>query len=218
MKQRIETPVFTWFLVAAVLFSALTFLLGIWVCSNAPRSGYGSEEDVPTVVEHPEDLDMDNTLTEKPNPVNQTSILNEESGTTQPSTQKVQERTSEPAKLVTKTPNKSAVEKVTPRKIPSRKLARQSIQKKSSTATTSTIQSEKIYYIQLTATVNRKMAEKMKRTYAGKGYNMYLITGKKHGNTLYKVRIGVFKDWKKAKAIAEKIRREDKLKPWIIAM
>ena len=92
------------------------------------------------------------------------------------------------------------------------------MQKKSSTATTSTVQSEKIYYIQLTATVNRKMAEKMKRTYAGKGYNMYLITGKKHGNTLYKVRIGVFKDWKKAKAIAEKIRREDKLKPWIIAM
>ena len=120
MKQRIETPVFTWFLVAAVLFSALTFLLGIWVCSNAPRSGYESEEEVPTVVEHPEDLDMDNTLTEKPNPQNQTSTPNEESGTTQPSTQKVQERTFEPVKMAKKTPRKAS----------SGKLAQQSMQKK----------------------------------------------------------------------------------------
>ena len=218
MKQRIETPVFTWFLVAAVLFSALTFLLGIWVCSNAPRSGYGSEEDVPTVVEHPEDLDTDNTLTEKPNPLNQTSTANEEPEQPTISTPGKTKKVSESAKKTKKTQNKAVVNKVTQRKKTSRKTAQTKVQQKAKSIITSSSLSEKIYYIQLTATANRKMAEKMKRTYAAKGYNMYLIRGKKHGSLLYKVRIGVFKDWKKAKAIAEKIRRKDKLKPWIIAM
>lgn len=218
MKQRIEAPVFTWFLVAAVLFSALTFLLGIWVCSNAPRAGYDSGDEVPTVVEHPESLDMEDTSPKKENSLRLKSTANEEPEQHSTSTPGKTKKVSESAKKTKKTQNKAVVKKVTQRKKTSGKTAQTKVQQKAKSTITSSSPSKKIYYIQLTATVNRKMAEKMKRTYAAKGYNMYLITGKKHGSLLYKVRIGVFKDWKKAKAIAEKIRREDKLKSWIIAM
>ncbi len=204
MKQRIEAPVFTWFLVGALLFSICTFLLGIWVCSNAPRAGYEDSEEVPTVMENLENSGMGIAVPEKSKPMEQETAI-----------------AITPRKAITSTTKTHKTTTVAPKKAPkAKKRAGKPILKKTKTATvkTSTAQSEKIYYVQLTATVNRKMAEKMKQTYAGKGYNVYLVTGKKHGKTLYKVRIGVFKDWKKANAIAKKIRREDKLKPWIIAM
>lgn len=197
MKQRIEAPVFTWFLVGALLFSACTFLLGIWVCSNAPRAGYEAGEKVPTVIEHPE---MGNPLPEESDSPGQKSTAGTEPRTVKPTTTKTQKTA--PVR----------VKKVKPETTATRKVVKKPEKK------TATSQSEKTYYVQLTATPNRKMAEKMKQAYAGKGYNVYLVTGKKRGKTLYKVRIGVFKDWKKAKSIAEKILREDKIKPWIIAM
>ncbi|NOY23603.1 MAG: SPOR domain-containing protein [Acidobacteria bacterium] len=208
MKQRIEAPVFTWFLVGALLFSVCTFLLGIWVCSNAPRSGYEGGEEVPTVMEHLEGSGLETTLQDKSEPPEQKPAMTAESRTATSSATKTRKTTAVAPKK--SKPEKTRAARVT--KKPTRKTSRK-VTLKASTAL-----SEKIYYVQLTATVNRKMAERMKQKYAGKGYNMYLIIEKKHGKTLYKVRIGVFKDWKKANAIAKKIRREDKLKPWIIAM
>ena len=132
--------------------------------------------------------------------MNQNSARDVESRTTAPATTETQKATAVPVKKIkTKT---SVIGKDI--KKPIKKTVR--------------TQSEKTYYVQLTATTNRKAAEKMKQAYAGKGYNVYLLTDRKRRKTLYKVRIGVFKDWKKAKAIAEKIHREDKLKPWIIAI
>ncbi len=200
MKQRIEAPVFTWFLVGALLFSAFTFLLGIWVCSNAPRAGYEDREEVLTVMEHPEDSNMENVLQGEPDSMNQNSARDVESRTTAPATTETQKTAAVQAK------------KAKPKTTVTRKVVKKPEKK------TATSQSEKTYYVQLTATTNRKAAEKMKQAYAGKGYNVYLVTDRKRRKTLYKVRIGVFKDWKKAKAIAEKIHREDKLKPWIIAI
>ncbi|NOZ13979.1 MAG: SPOR domain-containing protein [Acidobacteria bacterium] len=214
MKQRIEPPVFTWFLVGALLFSALTFLLGIWVCSNAPRAGYNAGDEVPTVVEQ-KNHSIVITPPEKETlpPRNAPAPFPVES----PSLNKVEQK---PAPVVNKKSKKAAPSQVTKKKN-LRKTRKKTIKTKTVKKTgriTSTRQTGKIYYVQLTATVNRKLAEKMKQSYAARGYNMYLVTERKHGKILYKVRIGVFKEWKKAKAIAEKIRREDKLKPWIIAM
>ncbi|RLE22778.1 MAG: hypothetical protein DRJ08_03615 [Acidobacteria bacterium] len=219
MKQRIEAPVFTWFLVGALLFSALTFLLGIWVCSNAPRSDYGNGEDVPTVIEQPESIRQETPITEKTDSVEPKSVLKTSTRTINPVITKKQKNIST-AKKIRKTPAKATVKKETAKNRRKTKTSKKPVLKTAGTteARRTKAQSEKIYYVQLTATINRKLAKEMKQHYAKKGYNMYLLTAKKHGKTLYKVRIGVFKEWKKAKAIAEKIRREDKLKPWIIEM
>ncbi len=214
MKQRIEAPVFTWFLVGALLFSALTFLLGIWVCSNAPRAGYSGGDEVPTVVEQ-KDHSIAIVPAEK-----ETSPAQHTLTSSLPETVSLNRTEKKPAPVTNKKSEKAAPSLVTKKKKSrntQKKAVKTKIVKKADRVTSSR-QAGKIYYVQLTATVNRKLAEKMKQSYAARGYNMYLVTEKKHGKILYKVRIGVFKELKKAKAIAKKIRREDKLKPWIIAM
>ncbi len=211
MKQRIDLPVFTWFLIGALLFSICTFLLGIWVCSNAPRAGFESGEDVPTVVETPETADTGPIRKNTP-PMPPTQLP---AAAPEKPVKSVRIETKPLRKSI---PVKSGANKKTETKSKRSATVRKPGKKKKPRKKPDIIRSGRTYYVQLTATVNRKQAEKMKQAYEGKGYNMYLVIGKKQGHLIYKVRIGVFKDWKKAKAIAEKIRREDKLKPWIIAM
>jgi len=76
---------------------------------------------------------------------------------------------------------------------------------------------DKLYYIQLVATTDRKAASRLKERMEAQGYNVYLLTSRKKGTTLYRVRIGVFKDYRQARSVATKIGKEAKLKPWIVA-
>ena len=70
----------------------------------------------------------------------------------------------------------------------------------------------------MTATPLKGSAEKLKQKFERKGYNVYLLETRERGRTLYKVRIGVFSTRDQAAKVAEKIRREDKIKPWIVQM
>ena len=202
MKDRIDIPVFTWFLIGALLFSVFTFLLGIWVCANAHRDDQSLGEPVPmmtdsgTIVETTAETPIVETdESEMPDPMAdlepvETDRQETATKTTKPDT--TPSRTPAP----TKTENKP-------------------VEKKPEPAASTT---DKTYYIQLTATPVEKAAREMKQKFERKGYNVYLLEVMNNGQKLYKVRIGVFSSRDQARSIAEKIRKEDKIKPWIVAM
>lgn len=199
MKERIEIPVFTWFLIGALLFSVFTFLLGIWVCANAPRDDRGMDGPVPLINESDTPLSLDEESVESadaemtiPDPMAdmESSEPTPEPAKTEPSKPEPKVQQTSPATTKTE-PEKTAA-----------------VQAPGST----------VYYIQLTATPDGAAARKMKQQFEKKGYNVYLMDVTQQGKKLYKVRIGVFSTRKQAAAVAEKIRKEDKIKPWIVAM
>ena len=197
MKERIEIPVFTWFLIGALLFSVFTFLLGIWVCANAPRDDRGMEGPVPMITESETALAMEAE-----------SVESADSEMTIPDPM---------ADMETREPEPAKTESVKPEpKTP----ARSETTAKPEEPKPVTVQAtgNTVYYIQLTATPDGDAARKMKEQFEKKGYNVYLLDVMQQGKKLYKVRIGVFNTRKQAAAVAEKIRKEDKIKPWIVAM
>ena len=203
MKDRIDIPVFTWFLIGALLFSVFTFLLGIWVCANAPRDDQSLGEPVPIINDsgtavmettaesstyEPEDADL-------PDPMADLEPV--ESNRQETVTKTTTQATAPPVSTTTA------------------KKATKPVEVKTEPATTAT---GKTYYIQLTATPIEKAAKDMKQKFERKGYNVYLLEVMNKGQKLYKVRIGVFSSRDQARSIAEKIRKEEKIKPWIVAM
>lgn len=207
MKQRIDPPVFTWFLVGALLFSVMTFLLGIWLCANAPHTENPSEQTFPVMVEDDNTIMTQGETAEEPptaKPEMERKIQSPEPETNHPSIQETTKHREPPVSKEQK--------KVTERVVP--KTASKVEEKK----TEPTKNTTHTYYIQLTATNNKTAAKRLKRKYELKGYNVYLIETTSKGEPLYKVRIGVFKDLEKVQSIAQKLRKEDNIKLWIVRM
>ena len=72
------------------------------------------------------------------------------------------------------------------------------------------------YTIQVGLFKRKDKAEKLKRYYEKKGYKVYIT--KIPEISEYRVSIGIYKDFKKARIIANKIRKTEKiLNTWIIA-
>jgi len=207
MKERFEIPVYTWFLVGALLFSVFTFLLGIWVCAHAPRDDQSMRSPVPVIRETGESVSSvesediyDTDVTEMPDPMAE----QQESAGMTPEVQPP--RKPEPAR--SDTPQvRDQQETAKPVKA----------EPKPATAAPADT-GAKTFYIQLTATPVEKSAQELKQRFERKGYNVYLVEATQNGQKLYKVRIGVFNSRQQASTIAEKIRKEDKIKPWIVAM
>ncbi len=205
MKDRTDIPVYTWFLIGALVFSVFTFLLGIWVCSHAPRDDQQLSGPVPMVNE------SESFAGEEP----ESNQMAADQSETLPSdlVEPIVDE-SEPVRRNVEAESESVSTPTQPE--PKHTVA--TAQQMTETRPVAKKDDERTYYIQLTATPLKKSAEDLKQKFERKGYNVYLLETRERGRTLYKVRIGVFSTRDQAAKVAEKIRREDKIKPWIVQM
>lgn len=203
MKDRTDIPVYTWFLIGALVFSVFTFLLGIWVCSNAPRDDQQLNGPVPLVNESENPIDTGRAEADMASNTEELAP----SDLVEPVVEKPENRTRETRTETTPPPARTTSRQTTSKPVETAP-ARPAVKDKSKST----------YYIQLTATPLKGSAEKLKQQFERKGYNVYLLETRERGRTLYKVRIGVFATRDQAAKVAEKIRREDKIKPWIVQM
>jgi cell division septation protein DedD len=68
--------------------------------------------------------------------------------------------------------------------------------------------------VQVAALNTRPDADVIVKGLAGKGYQAYVVPPQ-GGTLMYRVRIGSFKSRADADALAEKLRREERMKPWV---
>ena len=70
------------------------------------------------------------------------------------------------------------------------------------------------YAVQVAAVNVRGEADAIVKRLSGKGYKAYVETPK--GSTsVFRVRVGTFKTRREAQTIADKLKKEEKFKPWV---
>jgi cell division septation protein DedD len=72
------------------------------------------------------------------------------------------------------------------------------------------------FSIQLAALAKRDEAEGIVRRLTGKGYSAYLIAPAAGAPSMYRVRVGKFKDRREAEAVSSRLQKEEQFKPWIV--
>jgi cell division septation protein DedD len=72
------------------------------------------------------------------------------------------------------------------------------------------------FAIQLAALGKRDEADGIARRLTTKGYPAYVITPDAGGPTVFRVRVGKFKDRKVAESIAARLQKEEQFNPWIV--
>ena len=72
------------------------------------------------------------------------------------------------------------------------------------------------FSIQLAALAKREEAEGIVRRLAGKGYSAYLIAPTDGAASVYRVRVGKFKDRREAESVSSRLLKEEQFKPWIV--
>jgi cell division septation protein DedD len=72
------------------------------------------------------------------------------------------------------------------------------------------------FSIQLAALAKRDEAEGIVRRLTGKGYSAYLIAPAEGAPTVYRVRVGKFKDRREAESVSARLQKEEQFKPWIV--
>jgi cell division septation protein DedD len=72
------------------------------------------------------------------------------------------------------------------------------------------------FSIQVAALARRDEAEGIVRRLGGRGYSAYLIAPAAGAPTMYRVRVGKFKDRREAEAISSRLQKEEQFKPWIV--
>ena len=72
------------------------------------------------------------------------------------------------------------------------------------------------FAIQLAALGRREEAEGIVRRLTDKGYSAYLMAPQAGAPTVYRVRVGKFKDRREAEAVSMRLQKEEQFKPWIV--
>jgi cell division septation protein DedD len=64
------------------------------------------------------------------------------------------------------------------------------------------------------ATKQRSEADSIARRLTGKGYPAF-VTTPTSGPTMFRVRVGKYKDRREAETVARRLEREEQFKPWV---
>jgi len=56
----------------------------------------------------------------------------------------------------------------------------------------------------------------MVKRLAGKGYPAYVVAPASGAPTVYRVRVGKYKDRREADTVAARLQKEEQFKPWIV--
>ncbi len=59
-------------------------------------------------------------------------------------------------------------------------------------------------------------ADLMVKRLAAKGYPAYLVAPAKGAPTVFRVRVGKYKDRREADTVAARLQKEEQFKPWIV--
>lgn len=72
------------------------------------------------------------------------------------------------------------------------------------------------FAIQVAALAKREEAETVARRLAGKGYAAYVIAPASGAPSVFRVRVGKFKDRREAESVSTRLQKEEQFKPWIV--
>jgi cell division septation protein DedD len=72
------------------------------------------------------------------------------------------------------------------------------------------------YAIQVAALRGRGEADAIVRRLSGKGYPAYVLAPARGAPTVYRVRVGKYKDRREADSVAARLQREEQFKPWVV--
>ena len=72
------------------------------------------------------------------------------------------------------------------------------------------------FAIQVAALQKRDEADVIAKRLAGKGYPAYVVTPTKGAPSVYRVRVGKFKDRSEADTVAARLQKEEQFKPWVV--
>lgn len=72
------------------------------------------------------------------------------------------------------------------------------------------------FAIQVAALLEPGEADAIVKRLAGKGYPAYVVTPKKGDASIYRVRVGKFKERREADTVAARLQKEEQFKPWIV--
>jgi cell division septation protein DedD len=72
------------------------------------------------------------------------------------------------------------------------------------------------FEIQVAALRLREEAETIVKRLAGKGYPAYVVAPAKGSPTMYRVRVGKFKERREADTVAARLQKEEQFKPWVV--
>lgn len=72
------------------------------------------------------------------------------------------------------------------------------------------------FAIQVAALREKSEADAIVKRLAGKGYAAYVLAPAKGTPSVYRVRVGKFKDRREADSVAARLQKEEQFKPWIV--
>ena len=72
------------------------------------------------------------------------------------------------------------------------------------------------YAIQVTALRQRAEADNIARRLSGKGYPAYVVAPAEGAPSMFRVRVGKFKDRREAESAKARLEKEEQFKPWIV--
>jgi cell division septation protein DedD len=72
------------------------------------------------------------------------------------------------------------------------------------------------FSIQVAALQKRDEADTIVKRLAGKGYPAYVLAPAKGSASIFRVRVGKYKDRREADTVAAKLQKEEQFKPWVV--
>ena len=72
------------------------------------------------------------------------------------------------------------------------------------------------FAIQVAALKEASEADAIVKKLAGKGYPAYVVTPQKGAPSMYRVRVGKYKERREADTVAARLQKEEQFKPWIV--
>jgi DedD protein len=72
------------------------------------------------------------------------------------------------------------------------------------------------FSIQVAALRERGEADAIVKRLAGKGYPAYVVAPAKGSASIFRVRVGKYKDRREADTVAAKLQKEEQFKPWVV--
>ena len=72
------------------------------------------------------------------------------------------------------------------------------------------------FSIQIAALARREEADTIVKRLAGKGYPAYVVAPAKGSASIFRVRVGKYKERREADTVAAKLQKEEQFKPWVV--
>jgi len=72
------------------------------------------------------------------------------------------------------------------------------------------------FAIQVAALLKRSEADTLVKRLAGKGYPAYVLAPAKGAPSVFRVRVGQFKERREADTVAARLQKEEQFKPWVV--